>query len=621
MAYLKLDEEKKAVKPLKIAHEIENNNLKKARYLYILGQILEKQSNKDSANVFFKKVIQFNRKIPRELFVNAKLKTLSLGSLENDKKESQFKKMIENYENEDFLDKIFFNYSMFLFSKNSNDLAKIYLNKAVKENSNDKELLYRAFIKMSKIYFENSDYLIAGKYLDSTLNNLDKKSKKFWEIQRQKKGISQIIQLENNINLYDSLIKISFYGSEKLNNILKEIERNKTQIKVDDEKQEKINMQTTGFKSKSKKSNFYFYNDNLVALGKNSFETLWGVRVKQTYWRNPISSQTSQVKLSEKAINEKETNQTESFVSDEKSNLLSSIPRTKVQKDSIFNLKNDSYLRLAELYLVKYKDFGSAESRLKKVINSDPKQNFVAEANYLLYKLYKQQGLKTAEEIKSKIINNHPSSKFSKILQNANSLVVEEEFLIKKLDSLQTLFKEQKFNLVINEIDKQLNLIESQKISVDYELLKAASYGRLEGILYYGEMLKEIINKYPNSPRADELKGISKEINKKWKLKKDNEKSGKHLLVYIVDSESLNQEVLGKIKNVLDNSKRVSFDVYNQTTNFLVIGDFLNLENANKSRGFLEKKIELLKLNNNFVVLSSQYKNMLIYKTLDLFIK
>ena len=621
MAYLKLDEEKKAVKPLKIAHEIENNNLKKARYLYILGQILEKQSNKDSANVFFKKVIQFNRKIPRELFVNAKLKTLSLGSLENDKKESQFKKMIENYENEDFLDKIFFNYSMFLFSKNSNDLAKIYLNKAVKENSNDKELLYRAFIKMSKIYFENSDYLIAGKYLDSTLNNLDKKSKKFWEIQRQKKGISQIIQLENNINLYDSLIKISFYGSEKLNNILKEIERNKTQIKVDDEKQEKINMQTTGFKSKSKKSNFYFYNDNLVALGKNSFETLWGVRVKQTYWRNPISSQTSQVKLSEKAINEKETNQTESFVSDEKSNLLSSIPRTKVQKDSIFNLKNDSYLRLAELYLVKYKDFGSAESRLKKVINSDPKQNFVAEANYLLYKLYKQQGLKTAEEIKSKIINNYPNSKFSKILQNANSLVVEEEFLIKKLDSLQTLFKEQKFNLVINEIDKQLNLIESQKISVDYELLKAASYGRLEGILYYGEMLKEIVNKYPNSPRADELKGISKEINKKWKLKKDNEKSGKHLLVYIVDSESLNQEVLGKIKNVLDNSKRVSFDVYNQTTNFLVIGDFLNLENANKSRGFLEKKIELLKLNNNFVVLSSQYKNMLIYKTLDLFIK
>ena len=529
--------------------------------------------------------------------------------------------MIENYENEDFLDKIFFNYSVFLFSKNSNDLAKIYLNKAVRENSNDKELLYRVFMKMSKIYFENSDYLIAGKYLDSTLNNLDKKSKKFWEIQRQKKGISQIIQLENNINLYDSLIKISSYDSEKLNNILKEIERNETQIKVDDEKQAKINRQTTGFKSKSKKSNFYFYNDNLVALGKNSFETLWGVRVKQTYWRNPISSQTSQVKLSEKAINEKETNQTESFVSDEKSDLLSSIPRTKVQKDSIFNLKNDSYLRLAELYLVKYKDFGSAESRLKKVINSDPKQNFVAEANYLLYKLYKQQGLKTAEEIKSKIINNHPNSKFSKILQNANSLVVEEEFLIKKLDSLQTLFKEQKFNLVINEIDKQLNLIESQKISVDYELLKAASYGRLEGILYYGEMLKEIINKYPNSPRADELKGISKEINKKWKLKKDNEKSGKHLLVYIVDSESLNQEVLGKIKNVLDNSKRVSFDVYNQTTNFLVIGDFLNLENANKSRGFLEKKIELLKLNNNFVVLSSQYKNMLIYKTLDLFIK
>ena len=107
----------------------------------------------------------------------------------------------------------------------------------MRKKGSDNELLSRGYRKISDIYFKDSKYVMAGKYLDSTMPNLDKKSKKFWEIQRQKKGISQIIQLENNINLYDSLIKISSYGSEKLNNILKEIERNETQIKVDDEKQ------------------------------------------------------------------------------------------------------------------------------------------------------------------------------------------------------------------------------------------------------------------------------------------------------------------------------------------------------------------------------------------------
>jgi hypothetical protein len=51
----------------------------------------------------------------------------------------------------------------------------------------------------------------------------------------------------------------------------------------------------------------------------------------------------------------------------------------------------------------------------------------------------------------------------------------------------------------------------------------------------------------------------------------------------------------------------------------LVVRDFENKEKANKTRDEINKKIEFLRLKNNFVVLSSQYKNMLIYKTLGLY--
>ena len=78
---------------------------------------------------------------------------------------------------------------------------------------------------------------------------------------------------------------------------------------------------------------------------------------------------------------------------------------------------------------------------------------------------------------------------------------------------------------------------------------------------------------------------------------------------------------MSNIKREINYSMRVSIDVYDYKTSLLVIKDFENKEAANFSRDFLKENTDLLRLNNNFVVLSSQYKNMLIYKTLDLYKK
>ena len=64
---------------------------------------------------------------------------------------------------------------------------------AIKENSSDKKLKSKAYIKFSELNFNDSNFLLAGKYLDSTLKVLDKKSKDFWVYERQKKGIQNIV--------------------------------------------------------------------------------------------------------------------------------------------------------------------------------------------------------------------------------------------------------------------------------------------------------------------------------------------------------------------------------------------------------------------------------------------
>ena len=92
-------------------------------------------------------------------------------------------------------------------------------------------------------------------------------------------------------------------------------------------------------------------------------------------------------------------------------------------------------------------------------------------------------------------------------------------------------------------------------------------------------------------------------------------------MIFSFNKEELNKETLSEIKKQTNYLRRASIDIYDYKTSLLVIKDFENKEGANSTRDFLKENTDILRLKNNFVVLSSQYKNMLIYKTLDLYKK
>lgn len=614
MAYLQLKKNDSAIKPLKIACLNEKNKHNKARYLYILGQLYEKNNKIDSAYAIFKKIVDFKRSIPRNVFINAKLKMLLYDPVNGN--ETEFNKIIKNIENKPFLDKIYYAYSKTLFSKDSINKATLFLNKAIKENGSDKELLARGFEKLSKIYFKKSNYLMAGKYLDSTLNNLDKNLKKHWELKKQKNGLDLVVKLEENISLYDSLIKLSGYNNSKLNDILNQIKTKNAFLKQKPVENRPVDVLRN---RNNNRSNFYFYDLKLVELGKKSFESVWGQRTRESYWRNisskPISKieKTEKIELSETSLEKIET---------DNSGLLKRIPRTKNQKDSINRLKNRSYLKLAEIYLEKYNNYTLTENRLTYLLNSNTSKEVLSEANYLLYKSYKKQNKKEAENIRFKIIEKFPNTKFAKILKDRNNLMIEEKETLKLLDSFQSLFKNQNFEQVLVGIENQIAFIENKDISINFDLLRAQTIGKLEGVLKYNEELKSIIDRYPNNSKTVELKEISREINRKWQINPKKTATSNYNIVFKLSraqgvSDSLKNSIK-KIKKLTFNKFRISVDVYDSTTQLFVIQDLESKEKAIKILDTIKKNLEFLRLKNNFVVLSSRYKNILIYKALDL---
>tara|TARA_B110000305_G_scaffold39665_1_gene40740 strand:+ start:196 stop:2595 length:2400 start_codon:yes stop_codon:yes gene_type:complete len=612
MAYLQLQKNDLAIRPLKTASSNEKNKQYKARYLFILGQIYEKKFQNDSAYSTFNKVVSFNRSITRDLLINAKIKTLIYNPL--NKNEREISKIIDNIENKPYLDKIYYGYSNMLFLKDSVSKGEYYLNKAIKENPSDKDLLSRGYEQISKINFNKSNYVLSGKYLDSTLNNLEKNSKKYWELERRKKGLDRVVQLEENINLYDSLLKLSSYEPSKLNKILNQIKDKKKKPKPKKKTGPVRNNKTrTG---NSSRSNFYFYDTKLVELGKKSFETIWGQRTRESYWRN-VSSKPTTVSKKKEEIDEKNIilEETEPVNND----LLATIPRTNFQKDSINHLKNKSYLRLAEIYLEKYSDYSLTKTKLNQLRRLNPSNEILVEANYILYKVQKKQNKKDAEEIRLQIIKQFPDSKFAKILADQNILIAEEGETLKQLDSFYTLYDDQKFQQVLVGLEKGMVFIENKEILLEFDLLKAKTIGKLEGVIKYSEQIKNIIDRYPNSSKVADLKELIRAINLKWKTKPTKKiLSNYNIVFYLENLKTPSDSLIKKVKDITLNKFRVSVDVYDLSTKLLVVRDLESKEKANEVLENIKEKLESLRLNNNFVVLSSQYKNILIYKDLDL---
>ena len=612
MAYLQLQKNDLAIRPLKTASSNEKNKQYKARYLFILGQIYEKKFQNDSAYSTFNKVVNFNRSIPRDLLINAKIKTLIYNPL--NKNEREISKIIDNIENKPYLDKIYYGYSNMLFLKDSVSKAEYYLNKAIKENPSDKDLLSRGYEQISKINFNKSNYVLSGKYLDSTLNNLEKNSKKYWELERRRKGLDRVVQLEENINLYDSLLKLSSYETSKLNKVLNQIKDKKKKPKPKKKTGPVRNNKTrTG---NSSRPNFYFYDTKLVELGKKSFETIWGQRTRESYWRN-VSSKPTTVSKKKEEIDEKNIilEETEPVNND----LLATIPRTNFQKDSINHLKNKSYLRLAEIYLEKYSDYSLTKTKLNQLRRLNPSNEILVEANYILYKVQKKQNKKNAEEIRLQIIKQFPDSKFAKILADQNILIAEEGETLKQLDSFYTLYDDQKFQQVLVGVEKGMVFIENKEILLEFDLLKAKTIGKLEGVIKYSEQIKNIIDRYPNSSKVADLKELIRAINLKWKTKPTKKiLSNYNIVFYLENLKTPSDSLIKKVKDITLNKFRVSVDVYDLSTKLLVVRDLESKEKANEVVENIKEKLESLRLNNNFVVLSSQYKNILIYKDLDL---
>ncbi|GMN07810.1 hypothetical protein MTsPCn5_31990 [Croceitalea sp. MTPC5] len=637
-SYLNLKAPDTAIQRLKIAQSYTKKNEERGRYLFIIGQLYNQLGYKDSANYAFDKVIALNRKSPRVYMINAHLKKIQNTELTDANYEellAYLTDLEENRENRPFLDKIYRQIAKFHLETESDSLAIVYFNKSLKATQNDRKLNAKNYENLGEYNFDQNEYKIAGAYYDSVLTNLTENTRKYRAIKKKFDNLEDVIKYEDIVQSADSVITLYEMPEQEriayFETYIAELQRKAAEAEAEKEKRANAGFATFANSKggKENKGKFYFYNVASLGYGKTSFKTQWGERALEDDWRWSNKNRALPSEATGETILADGTSPEATL--EEKYNVdfyMDQMPTDVAIIDSLRTERNFANYQLGLIYKEKFKENLLAAGKLERVLASNPEERLILPSKYNLFKIYEESASPLAEAMKQNIITNHPNTRYAEILLNPQAVLSDSnDSPDKKYADLYKLYENQEFLRVITLSQENINTYTGDPIVPKFEMLKANAIGRLQGFESFKEALNYVALTYPNNPEGKKAEQMIAEQLPKLEAKTFSPETGtvgagnwKVVFPFKIKDDEKALKLMKRLEESIKELRYknvVSKDIYNLEDQYVVVHGF-------KSKDFALGYVELLKNNKdyrikdeNFVILSSNYKTILVHKNLE----
>ncbi|NVN17036.1 hypothetical protein GUA46_01675 [Muricauda sp. HICW] len=634
--YINLNAPDTAIQKLKISQAYTKKNPEKGRYLFIIGQLYDQLGHKDSANYAYNKVIDLNRKSPRVYMINAHLKMIQNTELAEENREEMLEYLTdleENRENRPFLDKIYRQVAEYHMAYGQDSLALAYYNKSIQATQGERKLYALNYQSFADYYFDEGEYRLAGSYYDSTLTNLNENTRIHRNISKKLDNLEDVIKYEDIVQHADSVITLyQMPVAERtvyFEDYIAEIKR-----KEEAEAEKQLERTNAGFatfaNSKGGKENqgkFYFYNITSLGHGRNDFKTRWGTRSLEDDWRWSNKSKT----LVSEATGEEIAANDEVLTEDQKYSVdyyLEQVPTDIAVIDSLKGERNFANYQLGLIYKEKFKDNMLAAAKLERVLSSNPEERLILPSKYNLYKIYEESGSPLAVSMKQNIITNHPDTRYAEILLNPQAVLDgNTDSPDARYASLFKQYEDQQFLEVITRSEEYINQFTGDPIVPKFEMLKANAIGRLQGFEPFKEALNYVALTYPNNPEGKKAEQMVEEQLPKLETKEFSPETGstgagnwKVVFPFKIKNDENATKLKNRLVEVVDelNYKNIiSKDIYNLENEFVVVHGFPSKDFALGFAELIKNNKDYLIKDENFVVLSDNYKIIQVHKNLE----
>lgn len=654
-SFLNLEEKDSAVTKLKIAESFTKLNPERARYRFILGQMYQELGKKDSAMYWYESVINMNRKAERAFMMQAYAKKAQLFDYQYDDKDvfvKTFDKLIADRENRPFKDILFYQMGVFYDKQNNQELAFKFYNASLKSKSKDPYLVASIYRNIGDSYFKNTDYAAAAKYYDSTLVKLDPKTREYIHIKKVRKDLDEVIGFELIAKTNDSILnvvsmsesnKILYYEEyiaklkkaddakkleeEKQKEKLANIDRNNLSSSDDpaailkkpgspSEKPSFAPPSGNDISGKDASSIFYFYNPSTVAFGKKEFKKKYGNKTLNGNWMMPVDEIDAGAKDSIANNNAAPDETITEVVLEEKYTpiyYIKQLPTAQEKIDDIAKERNSAYYQLGIIYKEKFKEYELASKKLEQLLLNNPEEKLVLPTMYNLFKIYQITDSAKAAIMKSSISTQYPDSRYAQIINNVNSNTLSSvETPEDVYDKWFKLYQEEQFTEVLAKIDDLIIQFIGDEIVPKFDLLKANTIGKLQGLEAYKNAMQFVVDNYPLSEEGkNAVEILTTQIPSLEKMNFSTTDTKNWKILYKVSKpDDKNTKVLtDKIKkfNTNENYQKLtfSFDIYTEKENFIVITG-IKSEAYAKSVAAILKDDKLYQITEPAIVISKE---------------
>lgn len=611
-ALLKEEKDSLATEPLRKAFATEKSAYKRGRYAYLLGQLYEDLNYADSAIVAYQYVLDLNRRLPRELWIHARLAQLKNNTPKDEATLKAYKRLLRSDEDRRFRDKIHYFYGTYLLKGADTVNAETELNASLQTKTNDTYLKSLIYEQLALNRLDQVAFVKAGAYLDSTLQNLKEGTRRFRKVTRQLKKLDDIIRYEKTITVTDSLILLMDMPKEAQKAI---VDAYIEKIIADKEKAEAESKEGTT-ESIAMIGDFYFYNSRQVLNGKLRFQQNWTNIALADNWKyDPTKS----IASGEETLEIEDVAETIDSALDPET-YLSQIPPPEAL-DSLQLLQNEAYYQAGLAYKEQFLIKTFAINRFNSLLAANPPMHYIPPTLYHMYELYNDNPTEQSE-LRSRILAEYPESDYAKIIQNPEVLAQTFTANQAAISAAKEKFKNQEFKAVIEESERFIPRLRNKELQAAWALLRATALGRLDGLEAYKKALTSLVQSYPKTKGSQKAQAQLDGFD----VYNDSVLGGreKAKLVIVRTLEDREQSEADKTwldtwlaEEGIEDLLRVSIDVFDRDVETLVIHGFLSLKSANEMVAILSKSNPRLLGSKNIVISASQYRNAFVSKRLE----
>lgn len=446
--YIHTGDYAKAIPYLRKVIKHEMRSKQRAREWYLMGQLHSALGNKAEAMKAYKRVIRLNP--PYEVEFNARIAMTEVMSGSQSKKMiKRLRRMASSDKNKDYLDQVYYAIgNIYLTQKDTLNAIIAYEkgNSGSTRNGIEKGVL---LLKLGGLYWERERYSDAQRCYGEAIGLLDKERKDYEELSRRSKVLDELVPYTDAVHLQDSLQALAKMGEKERNEAIdRVIEELKKKEKEEQDRLAEQNAQNviaqnggnagnTGNANRqnqrpgNKSSVWYFYNQMAVNQGKAEFQKIWGKRENVDNWqrvnKTVVAFDTPQEMTEEQldsiaragALADSLEQVADSAQNDphKREYYLKQIPFTEEQVQASNLIIMDGLYNSGVIFKDKLDNLPLSEKALRRITDSYPEYENMADVFYHLFLLYSRMGEpQTAETYVEKLRQSYPESPWTTLL-------------------------------------------------------------------------------------------------------------------------------------------------------------------------------------------------------------